>query len=114
MALQDGAAIHFTARTSALNTVELQSQRKHHLVDVAPPPLLSGFDGTHHRMARAVKVLCGVLVFRVVATRNMTAHQAHAQMHPTIAHVNTLLTNMRGGSQKFNLIKMGTLLLHEY
>jgi hypothetical protein len=65
-------------------------------------------------MARAVKVLCGVFVFGVVATRYMTAHQAHAQVHPKIAHVNALLTNMRGRSQKFNLIKMGTLLLHEY
>jgi hypothetical protein len=110
----NGAAIHISARTSSLNEIALGSQRKHRLVDIAPSPFLSRFDGTHHRMSRTVKVFCGVLVLGVVAARYITTHQAHAQVHPKISHLNTLLTNMRGRSQKFNLIKMGTFRLHEY
>jgi hypothetical protein len=92
------AAIHTSSKTSALNEIELRSQRKHRLVDIAPSPLLSRLDGTHHRMTCSVKVFCGVLVLGVVAASYITTHQAHAQVHPKIAHVDTRLTNTRGRS----------------
>jgi hypothetical protein len=58
---------------------------REHLVNVAPAPPLSGLERSDHRMLRRMKMLGRVLILRVVATTNVTALEAEAQMHPLIA-----------------------------
>jgi len=43
-------------------------------------------------MLGGVKVLCSVLIFGRIATTNMPAAQAQAQVHPPIAHLQTIFT----------------------
>jgi len=43
-------------------------------------------------MLGGVKVLRSVLIFGRIATTNMPAAQAQAQVHPPIAHLQTLFT----------------------
>jgi hypothetical protein len=43
-----------------------------------------------------VKVLRGVLVLRAVATTHVATFQAQSQVHPGVAHFQTLLAALRG------------------
>ena len=54
-----------------------------------------------------VEVFRGVLVFRAVAAAYMTTLQAQAQMHPGVAHFQTLFASLRrfGGHRSY-LIEM--------
>ena len=55
----EGAEL-FSTCPSAL--MALQSKGEHRLIDVAPTPLLSTFNGAHEWMAGRMKVLCSVFV----------------------------------------------------
>jgi hypothetical protein len=61
------------------------------LVDVAPAPVFTRFERLDHRMVGRVKVLRRVFVFGAIATADMTAGEAPAQMKPLVAHCETFL-----------------------
>ena len=48
--------------STCLSSDGLQSKCEHRLIDVAPTPLLSTFNGAHQWMAGRMKVFCSVFV----------------------------------------------------
>jgi hypothetical protein len=59
-----------------------------------------------------MKVFGGVLVLRGVAAADMSANQAHSQMDPGVAHPYAVLTLVRLGLAKLDLIKVSTFFGH--
>src|SRR5690348_25046 len=93
-----GARTHGGRRTAAGS--------ENDLIDVAPPPVLSGFDGLDERMPRGVKMLGCVAVLRVIATADMSACQAQSKVHPPVAGLQTLLAALSRRSHLAHLIQM--------
>jgi hypothetical protein len=71
--------------SQAANGNSGQSEIKHHLVDIAPSPILTRLKRLHNRMLGPVKVLGRVLILRRVAATDVTARHAHPQMDPVVA-----------------------------
>ena len=60
-------------------------------------------------MARLVKVMRSMLIFRAVAASHVTTNQADAQVHPSVAHFEALLATFRRSRlYVMNVIEMGT------
>ncbi len=59
-----------------------------------------------------VEMLGCVLVLRRVATANMSADKAQAQVNPTIAHLYTLFADMLGGGSYFDLVEVSASVVH--
>jgi len=60
---------------------------KFNLIDVAPSPVLAGFDGPDNRMTYSMIVFCRVFVLRRVTATHMATDQAKAKVYPDIAHL---------------------------
>jgi hypothetical protein len=84
----------------------------HHLVNVAPTPILAWLKRLDDRVVCRVKMLCRVLVFRRVATPNMPAFKAESQVYPRISRFQAVLTAIRAGRDLLYLVKMCTLHCH--
>lgn len=72
------------------------------LIEVAPSPVLTGFDRFHDGMSGLMKVRRGVTIGRRVATAHVPAREAHAQVNPMSAGAQTFhaaLTMARSESQ---------------
>jgi hypothetical protein len=82
------------------------------LIDIAPDPGFAGFYGTDERVLRFMEMLGSVFVFGRIATTDMTANQAQAQVNPSVAGFDAFLTHMLGGFSEFNLVKVRTLVCH--
>ncbi len=65
-------------------------------VDVAPEPLLTGFEGPDDRVAGLVEVARRMLVRRVVAAAHVTALLAHPQVHPSAVDLQALVAAVVG------------------
>jgi hypothetical protein len=63
-------------------------------------------------MLGGVKMLCGVLVLRGVATANVAAGKAEAEMHPTVAHFEAFLAALGLRLDAPNLIEVRALIGH--
>lgn len=63
-------------------------------------------------MFRLMKVLSGVFIFRRIATADIAADQAHAQMDPRISQLNAFVADMLGGFSDFDLIEVSALFRH--
>ena len=74
------------------------------IVLVTPDPGFSGLDGTDKWMPRVMKVLRGMLVFRIVAAAHVAAFEAQSQMYPGVASLNAFLADMRAGVGDLDLI----------
>jgi hypothetical protein len=88
---------------------------------IAPAPVFSRFERLDDRMMNLVKVFCGVLVLRAVATSNVTAREAKAQMNPGVSHFEALFAAFAAGLHFFDFAEMrafgghrGLLLLNEF
>jgi hypothetical protein len=57
------------------------------LVDKAPDPILTRFDGLHHGVAGGVKVFGSVFVFGGIAAADMAAFETSTQVNPRVAHL---------------------------
>src|SRR5437016_490805 len=68
----------------------LRSLVHHHAIDIAPLPVLARLDRPHDWMAGGFEVLCRVPILRTVATGNVSAAEAHAQVDPSCAGPHTL------------------------
>ena len=86
---------------------------EHDLVDVAPPPAFGRVIAFDDRMAGSVKVLCGVAVRRVVATTDVTAGPAQAQMHSGRTDPQTFLATERARRHITNGVDMGAFVGHQ-
>src|ERR1700677_882852 len=64
------------------------------LIDVAPTPVFSWFDGSHDRMPGFVEVGRGMGVPGGIAAANLAALQAHAEVNPGISGFETLLATL--------------------
>jgi hypothetical protein len=73
---------------------------------VAPYPLFPGFDGPYQGVLCPVKMLGGVLVLRGVATTDVSALQAHPQMHPSISGFNAVFAYILVCAGNPDLIEM--------
>ena len=63
-------------------------------------------------MAGAVKVLGGVLVFRIVTATDMTADPTYPQMHPRVARGQTFFAARGAWGDVADLIEMRAALIH--
>jgi hypothetical protein len=63
-------------------------------------------------MLGGVKMLCGVLVFRRVATADVAAAQTQSKMHPTVAHFEAFFAALGFGFDAANLIDVSAFLGH--
>jgi hypothetical protein len=77
-----------------------------HLVDEAPDPGFSGFDGAHHGMVFVAKMFGGMFVLGRIATSHVAAHHAQAQVNPGITKLYALFTDVLAGGGDFDLIQM--------
>lgn len=82
-------------------------------INVAPAPLLSRLDGTHQRVAGIVKMFGRMFILGIITTSNITANQTQPQMHPSISHVETFLTDAGRRLENFNLIQMRAFIFHK-
>src|SRR5579872_2229482 len=81
---------------------------KHHLIHVAPSPVLARLHRFYDRMLRRMKVLSGVFVLGGFAAADMPATQTQAQVDPGIAKLKTVFASARVRFDVANLIGVGT------
>jgi hypothetical protein len=67
---------------------------QNHLVDVAPAPVLARLDRLHDGMLGTMKMLRGMFIFGGIAATHVSANQAHAEMHPGVAHFQAFLASV--------------------
>jgi hypothetical protein len=67
----------------------------HHLVDVAPPPILGRLEASNDGMPRLVKVPGGVFAGRVVAAADVPAGEAKPKMDPPSPRLETFFASLR-------------------
>src|SRR5947209_7515268 len=77
-------------------------------VDVAPAPVLARFGRLHDGVAGGVEVLRRMLVPGGVATADVAARQAEAQMHPPVPGRETLLAALRAGHHRPDFLDVRT------
>src|SRR2546427_10296841 len=65
------------------------------LIDVAPAPALPGLGRLHDRVAGRLEMPRRVPALRGIAAADVAAGQAHAQLHPGIARLETALAAFR-------------------
>jgi hypothetical protein len=85
---------------------------EHEFVDVTPHPVFAGFLGADYGMFGGVEVFCGVLVLRGVAAADVAAGQTQAQMHPNVAHFETLFAAFGLWLNALDLIEVRTSIGH--
>jgi hypothetical protein len=86
---------------------------EHNLVDIAPHPVFAGLDGLHDRVFGVVVMLGCVLVFRGIATADVTAFPANTEMYPGVAHLEALFAALTVGFDVFDLALMCAAAAHE-
>jgi hypothetical protein len=100
------AAVTAVLLLSTLNQAVAIQFAGHGLVDVAPDPRLSRFDGTNKRVLAVMEVLGCVLVFRRVATSYFPALKTQPQMDPGVAGFYAVFTNMFVSAGEIDLLHM--------
>src|SRR5918997_5146636 len=84
-------------------------------VHVAPAPVLAWLERLDYRVACGVEVPGCVLVLARIATSDVSAREALAQVDPRVAHLETLLAALRGRGYVFvDLIRVSALLALEH
>jgi hypothetical protein len=85
-------------------------------VHVAPLPILPRLKRLHDGVLGLVKMLGSVLVLRRVTASDVSANQALPEMHPGIAHFQTLFAALAAGGYLADFLHMsatGFYLSHE-
>ena len=77
-----------------------------HLIHVAPTPVLSGLERSHDWVLRLMEVFRCVLVLGGIATTNIAAFQAKAQVDPRVTHFQALFTTVTAWGDVANLFKV--------
>src|SRR5438477_3754887 len=76
------------------------------IVEIAEPPVLSGFVGLDYRVVLVGEVGGSVAVGRVVATADMTARHAHPEVHPAPADAQAVLAALAAGRHIGDLVEV--------
>ena len=101
--------------TSGLSLDDGRSAISHlHLVDVAPAPIFSGFEGLDDGVFGLVKVPGGMLVLRRIAATNVSAGETQPQVDPAIAGLEAVFAAFGAGRDFVNLLHMATSLGHGF
>jgi hypothetical protein len=79
---------------------------KHHFIDIAPAPLFIRLEGLDDRVRGRMKVFRGMFVWRRVATADVPAGHAKAQVYPGGADTQAVFTAVGTGGYFLNLIEM--------
>src|SRR5438445_12439175 len=82
------------------------------IVHVAVPPVLTGFVGLDDRMMLCGEVGGGVAVRRVVATADVTARHAHAEVHPAAADAQAVLAPLAARRDIGDLVEVTAVFAH--
>ena len=82
------------------------------MVSGTPAPILARLERTHHWMLGLVKVLRRVLVRRRIATSDVAATKAKAQVHPLAAGLEALLATLSMRLYVLNLVQVRTFWFH--
>src|SRR3954454_12428338 len=82
------------------------------VVEIAEPPVLTGFVGLDDRMALGGEVSGGVPIWRVVATADVTARHAHPQVDPLAADAQAVLAALAARRDIGDLIEVTTRVGH--
>jgi hypothetical protein len=72
------------------------SEIQFNFIHVTPAPIFPRLKRFYDRVLRFMKMFCGVLVLGAVAAAHMATLQAQSQVHPGVAHFQTLLAPLRG------------------
>jgi hypothetical protein len=83
-----------------------------HLIYIAPNPRFSALNRPHQRVLSLMEVLGGMLVLRGIATADLPALQAHAEVDPGIPCFYALFTDVLIGVFNLDVVEMGALLRH--
>lgn len=81
-------------------------------IDVAPRPALARLERLNNRMPGGVIMCPCVPVLGGIATADVSATQAESQMHPGVAHPQTIFTAACAWRDVLNFIDMRTLSDH--
>lgn len=81
-----------------------------YFIDIAPAPIVTGFQRFHDGVLSRVKVFGRVLILRRVATANVAARETQAEMNPGVPAFQALLAAASVRLYILNLIGMGTAL----
>lgn len=79
------------------------------LVDITPAPIFAGLERLNDRVLRFMEMFGCVLIFGGVATADVAADKAEAQMHPAIATRQAFRTTGRARRDVAYLISMCTV-----
>lgn len=88
------------------------NKREHHLVDIAPAPVLPRLKGLDNRMIGRVEMPGRVLILRVVTAAHMSTGETEAQVDPGVTGFQTLLAAVCTRGDLSYLVKMCTVLCH--
>jgi hypothetical protein len=76
------------------------------LIDEAPTPILAGLERPHDRMSGAQEMGGGVLVRGAVATTDVAAGHAQAEVYPPTSNPQAVLTAVGAGGDLADLVEM--------
>ena len=85
---------------------------EHQFINITPAPGFSRLKRFDNRMLSGAKVFGGVFVRRRVATADVAARHAEAQVQPGAATSQAVFTSFRTGRDRLDLIKMATFVSH--
>src|SRR5262249_53898397 len=81
-------------------------------VDVAPVPMLAGFERRDRRRIRLVKMSCGAMTRRILTTADLPSTQAEAKMIPVCAHFQALFASTSSVTSGLNFLLLHLILRH--
>src|ERR1035437_9894754 len=84
------------ARSASRASQAVVAESNVRLIYIAPLPI-ARLEGLHHGMSRLLEVLVGVLTGRRIAAADVSAAQTFAQLHPTLARLETFLAALSAG-----------------
>ena len=77
-----------------------------YFIDVTPPPLFTGLEGSHNGMFGLMEVLGCMLVFGRITATDVAANKAEAKMYPPVAHLQALFAALRVRLDILDLIEV--------
>src|SRR5713226_9335865 len=82
------------------------------LIDVAPAPALPGLNRLHDRVAGRLEMPRRVLALRGIAAADVPAGEAHAQLYPGLARLETALAPFRRRRHLPDLVLVSACFAH--
>ena len=87
---------------------------EHDLIDITPAPIFTGLEGLDNGMAGRMEMPGSVFVLRGVATANVPADKALAQVYPGIANFQAILAAISTRDNFPDLVEVRTIYCHQF